>query len=70
MARIVVTGGAGFIGAHLTDRLVADGHEVLVVDNLTTGLRNNVNPHACFIEGSVADRTVVSIIRTTIYNQM
>lgn len=62
MARIVVTGGAGFIGAHLTDRLVAEGHEVIVVDNLATGLRSNVNVLARFIEGSVADSTIVSEI--------
>ena len=40
--KILVTGGAGFIGSHLTDRLVADGHEVLVVDNLSTGRREFV----------------------------
>lgn len=62
MARIVVTGGAGFIGAHLTDRLIADGHEVIVVDNLATGLRGNVNPRARFIEGSIADPDVISTI--------
>ncbi len=38
----MVTGGAGFIGSHLSDRLIADGHEVLCVDNFYTGTRNNI----------------------------
>jgi len=37
--RILVTGGAGFVGSHLCDRLPADGHEVLAMDNLITGTR-------------------------------
>lgn len=45
MARIMVTGGAGFIGSHLVDVLLADGHEVLVVDNLFTGSRVNFRHH-------------------------
>ena len=40
--RVLVTGGAGFIGSHLCDRLIADGHEVLCVDNFYTGSRQNV----------------------------
>ena len=40
--RILVTGGAGFVGSHLCDRLVADGHEVLCVDNFFTGRKNNI----------------------------
>ena len=40
--RILVTGGAGFLGSHLCDRLLADGHEVLAVDNLYTGSRENI----------------------------
>ena len=40
--RIVVTGGAGFIGSHLCDRLLADGHEVVAVDNLVTGQAENI----------------------------
>ena len=40
--RILVTGGAGFLGSHLADRLVADGHEVLCLDNLSSGRRRNI----------------------------
>ena len=40
--RILVTGGAGFLGSHLCDRLLADGHEVLCVDNLFTGTKRNI----------------------------
>src|SRR3569832_1884770 len=41
--RILVTGGAGFLGSHLTDRLLRDGHEVLCVDNLFTGTKRNID---------------------------
>jgi UDP-glucuronate decarboxylase len=40
--RILVTGGAGFLGSHLTDRLLESGHEVLCVDNLFTGTKRNI----------------------------
>jgi UDP-glucose 4-epimerase len=48
--RILVTGGAGFIGSHVVDRYVAAGHEVSVVDDLSTGQRARVNPQARFHE--------------------
>ena len=41
--RILVTGGAGFLGSHLTDKLLAEGHEVLAVDNLFTGTKRNID---------------------------
>ncbi len=44
MKRIIVTGGAGFIGSHICERLIGDGHEVLCVDNFFTGRRVNVAP--------------------------
>ena len=59
--RVCVTGGAGFIGSHLVDRLIALGHTVLVIDNLTTGVREFVNPKATFIEMDVRDVNMESI---------
>jgi len=44
--RILITGGAGFIGSHLCDRLLADGHEVVAMDNLSTGSVDNIAPLA------------------------
>jgi UDP-glucose 4-epimerase len=52
--RVLVTGGAGFIGSHVTRRLIADGHAVSVVDNESTGLRQNVPPAAWYARGDVA----------------
>ena len=46
--RVIVTGGAGFIGSNLVDRLIDDGHEVSVIDNLSTGKDKNMNPKAKF----------------------
>lgn len=52
---ILVTGAAGFIGSHLTDRLIDEGYSVLAVDNLGAGRRENVNPRAVFHEVDIAD---------------
>ena len=40
--KILITGGAGFIGSHIVDRLIEEGHEVVVVDNLVTGKKKNI----------------------------
>ncbi|HEY8526231.1 MAG TPA: SDR family oxidoreductase [Acidimicrobiales bacterium] len=58
--RVLVTGGAGFIGSHLADELVANGAEVTVLDNLVTGRLDNVPPKATFVEGDVADPDTVA----------
>ena len=59
MTHVLVTGGAGFIGSHLTDRLLSAGHEVTVLDNLVTGLRDNVSTAATCVEGDVSERALV-----------
>jgi UDP-glucose 4-epimerase len=53
--RAIVTGGAGFIGSHLVDALVARGDDVTIVDNLSTGRRELVNPDARFLEGDIRE---------------
>jgi dTDP-glucose 4,6-dehydratase len=58
--RILVTGGAGFLGSHLCDRLLAEGHDVIAMDNLLTGNTDNIahlagNHHFQFIEHNVTD---------------
>lgn len=57
--KILVTGGAGFIGSHVTDCLVAGGHEVVVVDDLSSGHVRNLNPAARFVELDIRDRVGV-----------
>jgi UDP-glucose 4-epimerase len=59
LTRVLVTGGAGFIGSHLVDALVADGADVVVLDDLETGWRENVDPAARLAIGSVADEDAV-----------
>jgi UDP-glucose 4-epimerase len=61
--KIVVTGGAGFIGSHVTDLYVSRGHEVIVVDNLATGKRANLNPKARFVEQDIRDPKTAELIR-------
>jgi UDP-glucose 4-epimerase len=71
--RILITGGAGFIGSHLTDRLVADGHQITILDNLDTGRKENLSAHlggnsVSFIEGSILDLPLLDrLIKETEY---
>ncbi|HEY0424262.1 MAG TPA: NAD-dependent epimerase/dehydratase family protein, partial [Rhodopila sp.] len=60
MTTYLVTGGAGFIGSHLCDALIAGGHAVRVLDDLSTGQRTNLPPAATLILGVVAEPEIVA----------
>lgn len=53
--KVLMTGGAGFIGSHITDRLLQEKNEVIVVDNLSTGKERNLNPNAKFYKTDITD---------------
>lgn len=60
---ILITGGAGFIGSNLADEFVRLGHRVLIVDNLSTGRREHINPKALFFEMDIRDARVADLLR-------
>ncbi len=62
MATSLVTGGAGFIGAHVTNELISLGHKVIVLDDLSGGFEDNIHADAVFIEGSITDYDLIKII--------
>ena len=64
MAKSLVTGGAGFIGAHVTNQLIGSGHVVVVIDDLSGGFKENVNPKAKFIRGSINDYELLESLFT------
>jgi len=55
MSKCLVTGGAGFIGSNLVDKLINQGHKVVIIDNLTTGKKKYVNARAKFIQADIRD---------------
>lgn len=62
--KILVTGGAGFIGSHVVDLLVEAGHDVVVVDNLVTGRKSNLNPKARFYEVDIRSTELEQVFAT------
>ena len=60
--KILVTGGAGFIGSNVVDGLILAGHQVVVVDNLYTGKLSNVNPQALFCETDIRSEEAGRVI--------
>lgn len=60
MKKYLVTGGAGFIGSHLVETLLRDGHSVAVLDDLSTGKRENIPSEVVFYQGDVRDASIVA----------
>jgi UDP-glucose 4-epimerase len=65
--KFLITGGGGFIGSHLADRLLADGHSVIVLDNLSTGSLSNLSQHSQnknlkFVKGSILDMKLLQSV--------
>ncbi len=59
--KILVTGGAGFIGSNLVDALIEQGHDVVIVDNLSTGRKENLNNNAKFYELDIQDKKLAEV---------
>ena len=59
--KVLVTGGAGFIGSHLVNGLIQKGHNVVVIDNLSSGKKENINPKAKFYKADVRDKNIYEI---------
>ncbi len=57
---ILITGGAGFIGSHLADRLIEEGYKVIVIDNLSSGKRKNLNPRAKFYKVDIRNKKALA----------
>lgn len=60
---ILVTGGCGFIGSHIVDNYINQGHRVTVIDNLSTGDKKNLNPDAIFYEDDIRNQSVSKIFQ-------
>jgi UDP-glucose 4-epimerase len=59
--KVLVTGGAGFIGSHIVDQALEAGYEVCIIDDLSTGKREQINPKATFYEMNIATRSIESV---------
>jgi len=68
MSKILVTGGAGFIGSTLADKLISQGHEVVIIDDLSSGKREYLNPAAKFYQVDIASPKVAEIFKSECFD--
>ncbi|MBS4539134.1 SDR family oxidoreductase [Clostridium sp. D2Q-11] len=61
MDTVLVTGGAGFIGSNIVDRLIKNGDKVIIIDNLSTGKKENINKKAIFYEKDIRDKSIEEV---------
>lgn len=61
--KILVTGGAGFIASHIADEFINEGHEVVILDDLSTGFEKNINPNAKFVKLNIRDEKVSDLFK-------
>lgn len=61
--KIALTGGAGFIGSHIADAYINLGHEVVIIDNLSTGRKENINPSARFIKEDINSPSIMQLFK-------
>ena len=62
---ILVTGGAGFIGSNIADAYIGKGHEVVIIDNMSTGVKEYINPKAKFYEMDICDDNISKVFKET-----
>lgn len=62
--KILVTGGAGFIASQIADAFIADGHQVVILDDLSTGYEKNINPKARFVKANIGDKNLDKLFDT------
>jgi UDP-glucose 4-epimerase len=60
---ILVTGGAGFIASHIVDAFIKEGHNVMVIDDLSTGFEKNINPKAKFVKANICDKNLKELFK-------
>lgn len=62
--KILVTGGAGFIASQIADAFIEEGHQVLILDDLSTGYEKNTNPKAKFVKANICDKSIEKLFET------